>query len=204
MIRTIFLLILVLPLLVACPNTSNSPSKDANELYKNKMDFKKWRKNHFSNISFLLPQKFEENNDFYYTINKFASKQFRIQTLSLYVSVEEFSDTTATYLQYVNNQKSNLHAVQKNYVNSIQNSINRNYGNGSRTSELKKISRNCFSQVIIENFQRQNKWDSDNSSTYFIATKKIKKSFYVFQFIGRTENLKYLQDDFFKIVNSAK
>jgi hypothetical protein len=182
---------------------SNSPLKAANELYANKMDFKKWTTLDFEGISFILPQKFEEETSFDYTIDKYSSKQYSIQSLFLYFSVEKFSDTSATYLQYVNNQKSNLHAVQKYYTNSIQNSLINNYSKGFRTSEIKHISRNCFSQVIIENFNRQNKWDADQTSTYFIATKKIKKSFYVFQFVGKTENMRYLQDDFFKIVNSA-
>jgi hypothetical protein len=202
MIRTSFLFALILPLLVGCP-MSNSPTKAANELYANKMDFKKWATFDFEGISFILPQKFEEETSFDYTIDKYSSKQYSIQSLFLYFSVEKFSDTSATYLQYVNNQKSNLHAVQKNYINSIQNSLKGNYYEGFRTSEIKHISRNCLSQVIIENFSRQNKWDSDQTSTYFIATKKIKKSFYVFQFVGKSENMRYLQDDFFKIVNSA-
>jgi hypothetical protein len=202
MFRTIFLFALILPLLVGCP-MSNSPTKAANELYANKMDFKKWGTFNFGGISYILPQKFEEETNFDYTIDKYSSKQYSLQSLFLYFSVEKFSDTSATYLQYVNNQKSNLHAVQKNYVNSIQNSLINNYSKGFRTSEIKHISRNCFSQVIIEDFNRQNKWDVDQTSTYFIATKKIKKSFYVFQFLGKTENMRYLQDDFFKIVNSA-
>jgi hypothetical protein len=202
MIRTIFLFILILPLLVACP-MSNSPTKAANELFANKMDFKKWATFNFGGISYILPQKFEEETNFNYTIDKYSSKQYSLLSLFLYFSVEKFSDTSATYLQYVNNQKSNLHAVQKNYVNSIQNSLSVNYSEGYRTSEIKLLSKNSLSQVIIQNFNRQNKWDADQTSTYFIATKKIKKSFYVFQFVGKTENMRYLQDDFFKIVNSA-
>jgi hypothetical protein len=182
---------------------SNSPTKAANELYANKMDFKKWATIDFEGISFILPQKFGEETNFNYTIDKYSSKQYCLLSLFLYFSVEKFSDTSATYLQYVNNQKSNLHAVQKNYVNSIQNSLSVNYSEGYRTSEIKLLSKNTLSQVIIQNFNRQNKWDTDQTSAYFIATKKIKKSFYVFQFIGKTENMRYLQDDFFKIVNSA-
>jgi hypothetical protein len=182
---------------------SNSSTKSANELYTNKMDFKNWVSYNLEDISYMLPQKFEEETSFNYTIDKYSSKQYSIQSLFLFFSLEKFSDTSATYLQYVNNEKSNLLAVQKNYVNSIQNSLINNYSKGFRTSEIKQISRNCFSQVIIENFNRQNKWDSDQTSTYFIATKKLKKSFYVFQFVGKTENMRYLQDDFLKIVNSA-
>jgi hypothetical protein len=202
MFRTIFLFTLILPILVGCP-MSNSPTKAANELYSNKMDFKKWTTLDFEGISFILPRKFEEETNFNYTIDKYSSKQYSLQSLFLYFSVEKFSDTSATYLQYVNNQKSNLHAVQKNYVNIIQNSLSVNYSEGYRTSEIKLLSKNSLSQVIIQNFNRQNKWDADQTSTYFIATKKIKKSFYVFQFVGKTENMRYLQDDFFKIVNSA-
>jgi hypothetical protein len=203
MIRTIFLFALMLPLLVACP-ISNSSTKAANELYANKMDFKKWKKLSFKSVSFVLPEKFEEEVNFDYTFNKYSSKQYSLQSLFLYFSVEIFSDTSATYLQYVNNQKSNLHAVQKNYVNSILVSLTGNYDAGYRISEIKQLNKNCLSQVIIENFNRQNKWDSDQTSTYFIATKKINKSFYVFQFVGKTENMHYLQDDFFKIVNSVR
>ena len=203
MIRTIFLFALILPLLVACP-ISNSSTKAANELYANKMDFKKWKKLSFKSGSFVLPQKFEEEVSFDYTINKYSSKQYSLQSLFLYFSVEIFSDTSATYFQYINNERSNLHAIQKNYINSIQNSLSQEDYTGYRTSEIKRLSRKCLSQVVIQNFIRFYKWDTDQTKTYFIATKKIKKSFYVFQLIGKSENMKYLQDDFFKIVNSAK
>lgn len=203
MMRTIFLFLLVLPFLVACPN-SNAPTRDANELYSNNMDFKKWKKTEYSDITYLLPQKFEYESESIYTIEKYSAQQKSIPSLSLYFSVEKFSDTTATYFQYVNNEKSNLHAIQKNYINSVQNSLTEENSIGYRTSEIKKINNKCLSQVVIQNFERQYKWDSDLTKTYFIATKKINKSYYVFQLIGKTENMKYLQDDFFKIVNSAK
>ena len=200
--RTIFPFLFVLPLLVACPN-SNTPTRDANELYSNNMDFKKWKKTDFDYISYVLPQKFEQELETNYTIEKYSSQQKSIPSLSLYFSVEKFTDTTVTYFQYVNNEKSNLHAIQKNYINSIQNSLSNENYSGYRTSEIKRLSKRCLSQVVIQNFVRQYKWDSDYSRTYFIATKKIKNTFYVFQLIGKSENMKYLQDDFFKIVNSA-
>ena len=203
MMRTIILFLLVMPILAGCPN-SNSPTRDANELYSNNMDFKKWKKTDFVDISYILPQKFEQELESNYTIEKYSSQQKSVPTLSLYFSVEKFTDTTATYFQYINNERSNLHAIQKNYINSIQNSLSQEDYTGYRTSEIKRLSRKCLSQVVIQNFIRFYKWDTDQTKTYFIATKKIKKSFYVFQLIGKSENMKYLQDDFFKIVNSAK
>ena len=203
MMRTIFLFLLVLPLLVACPN-SNTPTRDANELYSNNMDFKKWKKTNFVDINYILPQKFEQELESNYTIEKYSSQQKSIPSLSLYFSVEKFTDTTATYFQYINNERSNLHAIQKNYINSVQNSLTQESSDGYRTSEIKRLGEKCLSQVVIQNFARENKWDSDFSRTYFITTKKNNKSFYVFQLIGKSEIMKYLQDDFLKIVNSAK
>ena len=201
--RNILLFFFVLPFLVACPN-SNTPTRDANELYSNNMDFKKWKKTDFVDISYILPQKFEQELESNYTIEKYSSQQKSIPSLSLYFSVEKFTDTTATYFQYINNEKSNLHAIQKNYVNNIQNALSQENYSGYRTSEIKRLSKKCLTQVVIQNFIRFYKWDSDQTKTYFIATKKIDKSFFVFQLIGKSENMKYLQDDFFKIVNSAK
>jgi hypothetical protein len=167
------------------------------------MDFKKWKKTDFVDISYKIPQKFEQELESNYTIEKYSSQQKSIPSLSLYFSVEKFTDTSATYFQYINNERSNLHAIQKNYIISIQNSLSQEDYTGYRTSEIKRLSKKCLSQVVIQNFVRQYKWDTDYSRTYFIATKKINKSFYVFQLIGKSENMKYLQDDFFKIVNSA-
>ncbi len=201
--RIIYLFLLLLPLTVACPN-QNSTSSDVLELQSNNMDFKKWRITDFIDITYLLPAKFEKELESNYTIDKYSSQQKSISSLSLYFSIEKFTDTTATILKNVNNEKTNLNAIQKNYIRSIQNSLSQSNIEGFRTSELKRISKICLSQVIIQNYVRQYKWDTDYSKTYFIATKKIKKSFYVFQLIGKSENMKYLQDDFFKIVNSAK
>ncbi len=201
--RIIYLFLLLLPLTVACPN-QNSTSSDVLELQSNNMDFKKWRITDFIDITYLLPAKFEKELESNYTIDKYSSQQKSISSLSLYFSIEKFTDTTATILKNVNNEKTNLNAIQKNYIRSIQNSLSQSNIEGFRTSELKRISKICLSQVIIQNYVRQYKWDTDYSKTYFIATKKIKNSFYVFQLIGKSENMKYLQDDFFKIVNSAK
>ncbi len=201
--RIIYKFLLLLPLTVACPN-QNSTSIDVIELQSNNMDFKKWIITDFIDITYLLPAKFEKELESNYTIDKYSSQQKSISSLSLYFSIEKFTDTTATILKNVNNEKTNLNAIQKNYIRSIQNSLSQSNIEGFRTSELKRISKICLSQVIIQNYVRQYKWDTDYSKTYFIATKKIKNSFYVFQLIGKSENMKYLQDDFFKIVNSAK
>ena len=201
--RIIYLFLLLLPLTVACPN-QNSTSSDVLELQSNNMDFKKWRITDFIDITHLLPAKFEKELESNYTIDKYSSQQKSISSLSLYFSIEKFTDTTATILKNVNNEKTNLNAIQKNYIRSIQNSLSQSNIEGFRTSELKRISKICLSQVIIQNYVRQYIWDTDYSKTYFIATKKIKNSCYVFQLIGKSENMKYLQDDFFKIVNSAK
>ena len=136
MLRTIFLFLFILPLIVACPN-SNRPAKAANELYANNMNFKKWKKIHFSGASFLIPKKFEIESDSYYTMRQKKSKQLSIESLSVYFSIEVFDNTDATNIQYVNNEKSNLYAVQKYYMLSVLRRLNE-YGNKKIENLLSK------------------------------------------------------------------
>jgi len=198
-----YILILILPILSACP-TAKSPTKDANELYSNRMNFKKWEKNVFYDISFLLPEKFEEKKYSHITISSKKSLTKSIESLSLYFSVEIFDETKASEISYLLNEPQFINAVQSNYVKRINYSNNSNYEK-LRISNIKKIGKEnkCISQVLIQNFNRQNKWDVDYTLTYFVATKKIKSNFYVFQFIGKSTNMNYLYDDFLRIVESA-
>lgn len=203
MLRNILFVLLFLPLLYGCPNVNNT-SKDAKELYANHMDFKKWEKVTSKGISFKIPACFEEEKYTNFTIDNYNSFKRSNLRLGLYFSVEVFSDTNAVLFQYMNNEKSLMYAVQKNYVNKIESGL---MNRGSyRKSILKKITtkNKCFSQVISQNFVRQYKWDIDYSSSYFVATMKVRNQFYVFQLIGRSENQKYLYDDFLKILFSVK
>lgn len=204
MLRIFFIGILILPLLYACPN-ARTTSKDVKELLSNDMDFKFWKRYSAKGISFKLPKSFDEEHYQNYTIDNTNSFKRSNQSLGMYFSVEVFTDTNAVLFQYMTNEKSLIHSVQKNYVNKIESGL-LNRGTFFRTSILKIIgSKNkCISQVISENFVRQYKWDVDYTTTYFVATMKVRNQFYVFQLIGRSENQKYLYDDFLKILFSVK
>lgn len=203
MLRNILFVLLFLPLLYGCPNVNNT-SKDAKELYANHMDFKKWKKVAAKGISFKIPECFDEEKYTNFTIENINSFKRSNVSLGLYFSVEVFSDTNAILFQYVNNEKSPLHAVQSNYISKIEQGLS-NRG-AYRTSIVKKIStkNKCISQIVIENFVRQYKWDTDYTSSYFVATMKVRGKYYVFQFIGRKENQKYFYNDFLKILFSVK
>lgn len=203
MLRNILFLILFLPLLYACPN-ANTISNDAKELYANDMDFKKWKKVAAKGINFKIPECFDEEKYTNFTIDNLNSFKRSNPRLGLYFSVEVFSDTNAVVFQYVNNEKSLLHAVQYNYITRIEQGLS--YRGSFHTSIVKKIGtkNKCISQIVIENFVRQYKWDTDYTSSYFVATMKVRGKYYVFQFIGRKENQKYFYNDFLKILYSVK
>ena len=202
MLRNIFF-VLFLPLLYGCPNVNNT-SKDAKELYANHMDFKKWKKVTTKGIRFKIPECFDEEKYTNFTIDNVNSFKSSNGRLGLFFSVEVFSDTNAVLFQYVNNEKSPLYAIQQNYISKIEQGLS-NRGT-YRTSIVKKIStkNKCISQIVIENFVRQYKWDTDYTSSYFVATMKVRGKYYVFQFIGRKENQKYFYNDFLKILFSVK
>lgn len=167
------------------------------------MDFLKWESYYYDGIKFELWDQFEDNDYGDYTINE--GDMYKVNSLDLYFSIEEFFDYDLEYIQYENEQKiSDLEALHNHYIfNRYHSFYSTEDVNKSVSIELEKTANVEGFIQVIENGDKlsQNKYSYDN--TYFTATIKVKNRFFVLQMIGPIRNMEYLYDDFKEIVYSV-
>jgi hypothetical protein len=193
----------LVPLLFGCPRNDNK--KASREIYQNRMDFNfkdTWKIN-FGSLSFILPKKFK--NDYYTSIciNGGKCKSYSIEDLNLYLSISEIKKNEASNIMYITNEKNILHAIQADAAMKRKKSL---YNDKGKISEISifKTNPSIIYQTVIESFEKEYSWETDNSSIYYISTIQKKNRFYVIQFTGKGENMRYLLDDFKRILSGIK
>ena len=199
----LILIVLLVPLLLGCPR--NERKKASREIYQNRMDFNfnDFWKIKYGNLTFTLPKKFK--NDYYYSIctNGSKCKTYSIDDLNLYLSISEIKSNELSNIRYISNEVNTHLAVQLDATLKRKKSINNNKGG---ISEINHINKNpsIFFQTVMEPFEREYSWQTDQCSIYYIASIQKKQRFYVIQFTGKGEHMRYLLDDFKKILFSIK
>ena len=121
-----------------------------------------------------------------------------INELDIYFSVEKFSNQDAEIISYEFDENILLvDAVHDNYILKRENSL---YNSDvSVKKELpEEVPYNGYIQVV-HGFN----YDYDDGSSYFTATLEVGRDYYVFQLIGKKENLVYLHDDFIDLLASV-
>ena len=197
------LIAFLVPLLFGCPR--NDAKKASREIYQNRMDFNfkdNWNIR-FGNLNFILPKKFK--NDQYTSIctNGSKCKTYSIDELNLYLSISEIKKSEATNILYITNENNILNAIQADAALKRKKSLYNDKGKLSEISVLKKNPAIIY-QTVIESFEKEYSWETDNSSLYYVATIQKKDRFYVIQFTGKGEHMRYFLDDFKRILSSIK
>lgn len=152
----------------------------------------------FKGIQFSLSSLFTpfNNRDFVRTDDALT---FAVESLTLFFSVEAFDQTSAERIRYLHESEIDLlDAVHAYYVSERENSLQQ-FSTSLRKKTPKTIAYPGYIQVVHE-------LDEYNlsSTSYFIATVSIDDSFFVFQLIGKKENMGYLYDDFLRILETIK
>jgi len=176
------------------PRTKSNLKK----LQENDMNFPDLERINFEDISFLIPDFFENSGSERNTISEF-SQTFTSYDLNLEFTAELFSQSSIDILKYTSdNYKDNLPTVHENHILIRKNSLNE-FTTSIKKKIPAKIGRDGLIQVI-----HGNTYMEGEDTSYFIATLEIDGESYVFQLIGKRENMGYLYDDFITILASIE
>ncbi len=197
------LFILVGLVFSGCP--ANLERKAAREIYQNKMNFnfKDSRKIDYKGLVFRLPKKFETN---YYS-NHLCSigsncKTYSIGQLQLFFGITQLKQNEVENILYVSQSSNPLKAILQHAAVKRKQSMN----NQGRISELLTISSqvNCIMNTVVEPFAKYYSEEADFSTIYYISAIEKNKRYYVIQFCGKADKMRYFLDDFKRILRTLK
>lgn len=183
-------------LTTACPGSTFDT--DLKKLQKNGMDFPDLRRVYYNGINFKLSDMFVNDYENNYTLTENADTKV-IYALDLNFSVESFTEEDAEVYRYAFDEDiESLDAVHDNYIIQRKKSL---YDNAtSIKKELpKSVKYPGYIQVV-----HGGSFSTEAESSYFTATLDINGQYYVFQMIGKRENMGYLYDDFIDILSSVE
>ena len=183
-------------LLTACPE---SRSKSAlNQIQDNGMDFSNLRSQRFSVVKFQLSRLFDRDYGVDYTIQDNASG-FVIYEMDVHFSVERFESDEIELLQFAfEDEIYPIDAVHDNYILKRESSLE-DVETGIKKELPNSVKFPGYIQVV-----EGARSDYAETSSYFTATLEIGSEYYVFQLIGKEENMGYLYDDFIDILSSVR
>lgn len=162
------------------------------------MDFPDPERQFFDGINYMLWDMFEYDYDDDYVLSS-ENDTYVIYDIDVNFSVESFTDHDAELIQYTFEEEiGKLDAVHDNYIIKRQESLT------EFTLSIKKplpasVGFNGYVQVV-----NGNTYEYDPYSSYFTATIEANEKFYVFQLIGKQDNMGYLYDDFIDILSSVE
>ena len=195
-LHLIIALIGILMLTTACPGSSYD--SDLKKLQKNGMDFPDLRKEYYNGVNFQLSEMFINDYENSYTLSENSLTKV-IYVLDLNFSVEAFNEEDAEVIRYAFDEEiESIDAVHDNYIIKRQKSLYEH--STSIKKELpKSVKYPGYIQVV-----HGGSFSTEAASTYFTATLKIDDQYFVFQMIGRRDNMGYLYDDFIDILSSVE
>lgn len=183
-------------LLTACPGTKYEDA--GKKLHTNNMDLPDPKINYYRGIRFKLSKLFEDSYDTDFVINDNALTKI-IYDLDLNFSVEKFDKNDAISFQFSFSDKTDLlNAVHDYYVFKRQKSLYEQF-----TSIKKPVPKEVGFNGVVQTIEGEN-YEGDEILTYFMATIEVYDNYYVFQLIGKKENMGYLYDDFISMLNSIE
>ena len=193
-IHIIIALIVTTFITTGCPGSSYN--SDLKALQKNGMDFPSLRKEYYNGIHFKLAEMFTNDYENGYVLNDNALTKI-VYVLDLNFSVEVFDERNAEAIRYAFDEEiSSLDAIHDNYIIQRKKSLY-----DEKTSVKKELPKSVQYPGYIQVVHGTN-YSTESPSTYFTATIKIDDEYFVFQMIGKKENMGYLYDDFIDILSS--
>ncbi len=162
------------------------------------MDFPDLQREYYEGITYMLSNMFGYDYDDDYVLTDDADTK-SIYDMDLNFSVEVFSSYDAELIQYgFDNEISPLDAVHNNYIHKRQESLY-DYTTSIKKEVPESVGYPGYIQVV-----HGSNYSYEDGSSYFTATLEIGDRYFVFQLIGKRENMGYLHDDFVDILSSVE
>lgn len=162
------------------------------------MDFPDLEKAYYNGIYYKISKLFSNDYNDNYVIQDNA-KTKAIYSMDLNFSVEMFDEAEAELLQFgFEEDISKIDAVHDNYVIRRANTLEEPSVSIKKETP-KSVGFHGYIQVVEGTSSYY-----DEPASYFTATLEIDNEFYVFQLIGKKENMGYLYDDFIDLLSSVE
>lgn len=162
------------------------------------MDFPDLRSARYGAVKYQLSELFDRDYGMDYTIQTNATG-YVIYGLDVHFSIERFESDDVEMIQFAfDDEIPAIDAVHDNYILKREASLDE-----GQTGIKKELPNSVNFPGYIQVIDGASSSYSENLS-YFTATLEIGNNYYVFQLIGKGENMGYLYDDFIDILSSVK
>jgi len=198
-----FLIILLIPMLTACPGSNRSKQKqkdDVQAFYNNNYNFTNWKKHAYKGIKFKLPSSFEVDYGTRYCYKSSALTR-RNYTLGVLFTVERFTeDDLESELMYNTVVEDDiLNAFHDAYVDRRFRSLDE-----AGVSFKKDLRKNVKFKGVIQTVAGRTSEYAEEDLYYITATMQVDQSYYVFQFISAKALMDYVYDDFERLLATVR
>ncbi len=163
------------------------------------MDFPDLRTRYNFGINYQLSQLFDIDYGLDYALLDDAAG-YIVYEMDVYFCVEEFDKDEAEVIQfsYDGANTTAFDAVHDHYIWKRQQSL-KDPELGMKKELPQSTHFPGYIQVVTGTQS-----EYEEPSTYFTATMNVNGKYYVFQLIGKEENMGYLYDDFIEILSSVR
>lgn len=191
----LFGLAFLLPLLTACPSSSE-PS--LSKVESNGMNFPDLKQRSHDGIRYKLSDLFMDSYFSDFVIQKKATTK-SIYDMHIHFSVETFTKKDIESMAFMtDSKKNNLELIHDYYIQSRLSSLEEN-SVSIRKKVPKEVGFPGFIQVVEGGSSLDEKW-----ATYLTSSVEIDNQVFVFQLIGPKDNMGYFYDDFIRILKSIE
>jgi hypothetical protein len=182
----------------ACPGANYENAAD--KLFKNGMDLPDPQKGYHDGIKYKISSLFEDSYSADFVLKNNATTKV-IYDLDLNFSIESFTRAEAEAFKFNFSEETDLlNAVHDNYVYARQRSLDSYF-----TSIKKPVNKKVGFKGVFQTIKGSGLEEYESEDLlYLTATIEVGEKFYVFQLIGKSENMGYLKDDFEDILNSIE
>lgn len=189
-------LVLLLTVLSGCPQTTYK--SNLQKIQDNNMDLPELRDRRYKGIRFKLSDLFSHDYNNQYVIKDDAAIRV-IYEIDVNFSLERFDADEAELFQFAFEEEiSALDAVHDNYVIKRLETFDEEGKASIKKSCPKEVKYPGYIQVLHGNGAYYGE-----PASYFMATLEIDGEYFVFQMIGKKENMGHLYDDFVDIIASV-
>lgn len=198
--KQLILILLIIPLLTACPDKSDDKRQDNLEAFRsNHFNFTSLEKRSYKKIRFRLPKafKYDYNTGYGYKTDAFARRDY---DLGIIFTVERFTDDD------LESELMEDYIVESDLLNAFHDAYTfRRYEslNNGGAAFKKDVKKGVGFPGVIQMLSGKSSSYSDHLY-YATATLKIKDEYYIFQMISTEEMMGYVYDDFERILKSVR
>lgn len=197
--RLLFLLLL-LPLLTACPPDKDTSKETLKKFRKDGYNMTSLKTHVYGTIRFRLPATMQHDYSTHYAYKSTAFRR-REQNLGILFTAERFQEAdrySELMEEYVYADNDLLNSFHDAYVNRRMHSLDQ-----GGASFKKEVRSNVKFPGAIQVVSGESTYD-DALLYYATATLKVDEDYYIFQFICDKPMMDYVYDDFERILASVR